>query len=39
VAQAVKAPSILLNRATRLIPSTFRYQTISPTLSMKRFSL
>jgi putative transposase len=26
--QAVKAPSVLLNRATHLIPTTFRYQTI-----------
>jgi hypothetical protein len=25
--QALKAPSILLNRATHLIPTTFRYQT------------
>jgi hypothetical protein len=25
--QAVKAPSILLNRATHLIPTTFRHQT------------
>ncbi|WP_262032043.1 hypothetical protein [Microvirga sp. Mcv34] len=26
--QAVKAPSVLLNRATHLIPTTFRYQTV-----------
>jgi regulator of RNase E activity RraA len=26
-AQAVKAPSVLLNCATHLIPTTFRYQT------------
>jgi hypothetical protein len=27
--QAVKAPSVLLNRATHLIPTTFRHQTAS----------